>query len=61
MGGGGRWIDLISRTKRHTHYYEQRRNEANWKCKQGAKCSTNIVPITLLLILTGKGITFCIS
>ena len=62
MGGGGRWNDLISRTKRHTHYYEQqRRKETNWKSKQGGKCSTNIVPITLLLILTGKGITFCIS
>ena len=63
MGGGGiGWNDLISRTKRHTHYgTNERRKEANWKSKQGKKCSTNIVPITLLFILTGKGITFYIS
>ena len=56
-GGGGGWNNFISRTKRHTQYYNERRKEENWKSKQGKKCSTNIVPITLLLILTGKGIT----
>ena len=57
MGGGG---NILSRTKRHKTYCE-RRKEANSKSKQGEKRSANIVPITLLLVLTGKGITFCIS